>query len=343
MAKESDQEPGLIALALQGVKLVGVRGALRIATYGLWKARLDKRYLKDRPTGPELRPGSKGEIELGGDLTRIRDEIVSATSARIPFGELSLEVVFLNLAMVRLTWTPGRLPVSSAHDDTTPTEVQPFEASEDGDTTVLESGVTRVRVARDGSVVIDARPLVETAEEAAAGGWRDDWRPIRRERPPVLVGETWTATVELEPDDQVHGLGERAAPLNLRPGIYGLWNTEQSGSYGPEADPLYITIPSVTDLVRHTGRRVTRCIDHLTVDSADFEVFTILEQMIEFRPVARYIERIENGPKDLLHVLDMLSDRDRGAGFQFYVRRTRQMIGVRVSFQDLFDFDTELL
>ena len=137
---------------------MGVRGALRIATYGLWKARLDKRYLKDRPTGPELRPGSKGEIELGGDLTRIRDEIVSATSARIPFGELSLEVVFLNLAMVRLTWTPGRLPVSSAHDDTTPTEVQPFEASEDGDTTVLESGVTRVRVARDGSVVIEARP-----------------------------------------------------------------------------------------------------------------------------------------------------------------------------------------
>ena len=66
MAKESDKEPGLIALALQGVKLVGVRGALRIATYGLWKARLDKRYLKDRPTGPELRPGSKGEVELGG-------------------------------------------------------------------------------------------------------------------------------------------------------------------------------------------------------------------------------------------------------------------------------------
>ena len=57
------------------------------------------------------------------------------------------------------------------------------------------------------------------------------------------AGERWTATVELEPDDQVHGLGERAAPLNLRPGTYGLWNTEQSGSYGPEADPLYITIP----------------------------------------------------------------------------------------------------
>ena len=59
----------------------------------------------------------------------------------------------------------------------------------------------------------------------------------------MRVGERWTATVELEPDDQVHGLGERAAPLNLRPGTYGLWNTEQSGSYGPEADPLYITIP----------------------------------------------------------------------------------------------------
>ena len=71
MAKESDKEPGLIALALQGVKLVGVRGALRIATYGLWKARLDKRYLKDRPTGPELRPGPRGEVRTESGVTSI--------------------------------------------------------------------------------------------------------------------------------------------------------------------------------------------------------------------------------------------------------------------------------
>jgi alpha-glucosidase len=71
----------------------------------------------------------------------------------------------------------------------------------------------------------------------------DDWRVVRREAPPVRTGEQWTVTVALEPDDRVHGLGERAAPFDLRPGTYGLWNTEQSGSYGPEADPLYLTVP----------------------------------------------------------------------------------------------------
>jgi len=49
--------------------------------------------------------------------------------------------------------------------------------------------------------------------------------------------------VALAAGDRVHGLGERAAPFDLRPGTYGLWNTEVSGSYGPDTDPLYLTSP----------------------------------------------------------------------------------------------------
>ncbi len=229
MAKESDKEPGLIALALQGVKLVGVRGALRIATYGLWKARLDKRYLKDRPTGPELRPGPRGEVRTESGVTSIT------------FGDLALEVAFVDDGLVRLTWTPGSLPVPVAVE---PTHVHraPLDGvvarDVDGGLVFTSYGL-RVTVSADGAIEVAHR-----AGQDKDVPLSEDWRVVRRERPPARVGERWTATVELEPDDQVHGLGERAAPLNLRPGTYGLWNTEQSGSYGPEADPLYITIPA---------------------------------------------------------------------------------------------------
>ena len=64
MPRESDREPGLLALALAGIRLVGVRGALQTARYGLWKSRLDKRYLAARPTGPEVRPGAPSDITV---------------------------------------------------------------------------------------------------------------------------------------------------------------------------------------------------------------------------------------------------------------------------------------
>jgi alpha-glucosidase len=42
----------------------------------------------------------------------------------------------------------------------------------------------------------------------------------------------------------VYGLGQRAAPLNLRGGTYQLWNQDPGGSYGPGDDPLYMTMPT---------------------------------------------------------------------------------------------------
>ena len=212
MPRESDREPGLLALAVAGVRLVGLGGALRTAWYGIWKARLDRKYLADRPSGPEVRPGARTEVD------------VVAGVARLTFGELELEVCFFAHDLVRLTWTPGRLPVDSAMDASF--DLTPLPIDHVGDE--LRSGAFTVTVAEDGAVEV-----------------RHDARVLRRERPPVRVGERWTATVELEPDDRVHGLGERAAAFDLRPGTYGLWNTEQSGSYGPDADPLYLTIPVV--------------------------------------------------------------------------------------------------
>ena len=228
MAEESDEEPGLIALARQGVHLVGWRGALQTATYGLRKSRLDRRYRRGQPSGPEIRPGPRGEVRAENGVTTIT------------FGDLTLEVAFVDDGLVRLTWTPGSLPVPAALE---PTHVGRAPRDDvlardvDGGL-VFTTSVLRVTVGADGAIEVAHRDGANKDIPLS-----DDWRVVRRERPPVRAGERWTAIVELDPDDQVHGLGERAAPLNLRPGTYGLWNTEQSGSYGPEADPLYITIP----------------------------------------------------------------------------------------------------
>jgi alpha-glucosidase len=154
---------------------------------------------------------------------------VTEDIARIPFGEMELEVAFVDEVLCRLTWTPGRLPVRAAVDEPRPPP-KPFDLSEEDGRVVMTMGLLRVVVDSDGSVDVSCSQ-------------GSDYVVVRRERPPLRVGERWTATVDLEPDDQVHGLGERAASFNLRPGTYGLWNTEQSGSYGPEADPLYLTIP----------------------------------------------------------------------------------------------------
>ncbi len=215
MTRENDREPGLLALALSGIRLVGVRGALQIARYGLWKSRLDRRYLRERPAGPEVRPGARGEPRTSEDGSTV-----------VPFGALELEIAFLADDLVRLTWTPGSLPPPAALGRDEPLPVLAIEPEVVGEALHFTTSEVAVAIGPDGAV------------ELSRGGG-----VVRRERPPVRTGERWTASVELEPDDRVHGLGERAAPFDLRPGTYGLWNTEQSGSYGPEADPLYLTIP----------------------------------------------------------------------------------------------------
>ncbi len=219
VAQESDREPGLIALARQGIHLVGWKGALQTATYGLRKARLDRRYLRNRPIGPEVRPGPTGRGR--GAPTTSPVSRSARWSWRWPSSTRCC------------AGSPGR-PVACPFGRRSTRPARPRSPSTSRRTTA--GVVMTMRTApRRGRLRRVGRGLLLTHG--------DDYAVVRRERPPVRVGERWTATVELEPDDQVHGLGERAAPFNLRPGTYGLWNTEQSGSYGPEADPLYITIP----------------------------------------------------------------------------------------------------
>ncbi|MFD5644166.1 glycoside hydrolase family 31 protein, partial [Streptomyces anulatus] len=72
---------------------------------------------------------------------------------------------------------------------------------------------------------------------------------LRRELPPrwwepVGGGPVgWVQRSEVPADARFFGLGGRAAGPRLRDGVYGLWNTDPGGRFGPGDDPLYLTMP----------------------------------------------------------------------------------------------------
>ncbi|MFG3405163.1 glycoside hydrolase family 31 protein [Streptomyces sp. NPDC048142] len=72
---------------------------------------------------------------------------------------------------------------------------------------------------------------------------------LRRELPPrwwepVGGGPVrWVQRSEVPADARFFGLGGRAGGPRLRGGVYGLWNTDPGGRFGPGDDPLYLTMP----------------------------------------------------------------------------------------------------
>lgn len=53
----------------------------------------------------------------------------------------------------------------------------------------------------------------------------------------------WVQRSEVAADARFFGLGGRSRGPRLRNGTYRLWNTDPGGSFGPDDDPLYITMP----------------------------------------------------------------------------------------------------
>ncbi|MGC9084414.1 MAG: TIM-barrel domain-containing protein, partial [Anaerolineae bacterium] len=93
----------------------------------------------------------------------------------------------------------------------------------------LRTPLLRCRVSPDDGriTVLDAEGTM-LAEETAPVAWTADGRALLRWRAPS--------------DAHFYGLGERAAPLDLRGGVYVNWNTDPR-TYGPGDDPLYLCVP----------------------------------------------------------------------------------------------------
>lgn len=203
-----DLRKGLLAL-----RFVGLRTALR-AVRAAWA--------RDRWE----RPWRRGTPAPWRGIGPLRAACPFPGGMRFSGEEVELEIRFLAPDGVQITWTPGRCspPYARIHEVL---EEAPVTVEETADGWRLASPALQVEVDRSGGLRFRDR----------------EGRIWREEEPPERAGPAWRHRVRLRPEEALYGLGERAAPLNRRGRIYRMWNRDPGGSYGPDADPLYLGLP----------------------------------------------------------------------------------------------------
>jgi alpha-glucosidase len=206
-----------IARLLRGVSHIGLGNSLRTLATAREKDILDKKF--QRRSSP-----LEGEPMPSG---RLKEFNPRQDGADIRFEHADLEVSFLHAEIVRLTWTPGRLPVPYAIEvrDWTSPLVQSRPSAEAWE---ARGEMISIHGDQDGGIRF---------YNAAGNLMREDLPPIRK-------GTGWLHRGVRPPGVAVYGLGERAARLNLLGGRYRLWNQDPGGSYVPGNDPLHMSIPA---------------------------------------------------------------------------------------------------
>ncbi|MFG3021320.1 glycoside hydrolase family 31 protein [Streptomyces sp. NPDC048254] len=107
-----------------------------------------------------------------------------------------------------------------------------LEPDTDGGWRVVAERVT-VSVSRHGAVEVCTPGGVMLRRDLPPRWWEPvDGGPAR-----------WVQRSEVAADARFFGLGGRASGPRLRDGTYRLWNTDPGHAFGPDDDPLYITMP----------------------------------------------------------------------------------------------------
>ncbi len=188
----------------------------------------------------------------------LRDVVPVPGGARCRFSEAELEIVFVTSDVVRVSWGPDRPPPPRGFPDPPPAEAAvPFEVG-----VVAATGGSGCRVSTTGLAL----------NVSADGGIRysdPTGRTVRVESPPIRRGPTRVLRSALRPGEHVAGLGERAAPLDLRGGRYRLWNRDPGGAWGPGSDPLYCGIPVLVGMHRDADVLVFHDNSHYGVVAID--------------------------------------------------------------------------
>ena len=202
---------------LQKVMSVGLKNVVQAIRYAGYRDRQDHNYV--RSTGQA--PISPTDIVSTARLTN---------GERFRFvcgpGRIELEIIFLAPDLVRLSWGNANQPIPYAIEkiDWPPVILEHTVSAGEYR---IESTALIVKVLPDGGIrFVDISGIT-----------------LREETPPEFQDNKSIHRALLEPDASIYGLGERAAPLNLRGGSYVMWNSDTGGSYGPGRDPLYTCIP----------------------------------------------------------------------------------------------------
>ncbi|MEU8622847.1 glycoside hydrolase family 31 protein [Streptomyces sp. NPDC048623] len=212
------------------VRSVRVMGSVQgwRAVRAAWRQRrTDARALPRRGAERARVPGPVGEVEPapGGGIVRFaRSELRISVSAG---------------GTVFWGWDgAGPLPSYALADE--PPEPDPravLEPDTDGGWRVVSERVT-VAVSRHGAVEVRTPGGVVLRRDLPPR-W---WEPVR-EGAAASGAARWVQRSEAPADARFFGLGGRASGPRLRDGSYRLWNTDPKGAFGPDDDPLYITMP----------------------------------------------------------------------------------------------------
>lgn len=164
-------------------------------------------------------PETVEAVEKPGKLLRAEPIV---RGARFYFEQAELELHFLTSDLVRVEWFPGIPPIPYAVSRQDWPEVETI-LDETGDRWTVSSKDTalKVVVGVDGSLT-----FCDSAGQI-----------LREEIPPQRRGEAWMHQARLREEEHIYGLGERAAPLNLRAAkaenqqskTYRMWNFDAAG------------------------------------------------------------------------------------------------------------------
>lgn len=156
-------------------------------------------------------------------------QLISRKEGRFSFERAELNITFLTADLVQIEWMPGTPPIPYAIARQDWPTVETTLDERDG-TIVLSSSLLKVLLRADGALELQ----------------NADGETLRRELPPQRRGEAWRHRGQLHEDERIYGLGERAAPLNLRANrnrAYRMWHYDAGGIYSTGTDPLYLCIP----------------------------------------------------------------------------------------------------
>lgn len=190
--------------------------------YPLQRDRLERQSHSTKTTEPRIAPGKLQRVES------------TARGGRFYFEQAELEVSFLAADLVQMDWQPGKPPIPYGIACHEWSEVE-TTLDQNSDRSIVSTSALTAIVSADGSIKFQ----------------NSQGQTLREELPPQHQGEAWSHQAQLQPEECIYGLGERAASLDLRRPqtkeqqvpAYQMWNSDRPGKYGPGDDPLYLCIP----------------------------------------------------------------------------------------------------
>ncbi|RJO65070.1 MAG: alpha-glucosidase [Myxococcales bacterium] len=204
---------------LKAAHAVGFANLFYALSYGRTKKRLDAPFAARRREWDRTSPVAAGAL--------LNHAIDNSHTVRLSFEHAELEICALDEDLLRLTYTPGRLPapytLAGAAWPHAALAVAPDSAG-----LTLSTPALRLEMARDGGW-----GLFEIKQKT----------PLCRFDAPGRQGERWIMSGPLQDNESIMGLGQSNGPLNLRGRTRILWNTEAKGNYGPGKDPIYLSVP----------------------------------------------------------------------------------------------------